>query len=96
VHDKRRVVVQIFVQRNTQNFHCTFLTELYEWIDKLVDDQGRWRLDGPIVLTLELVRRLEASEDKIVHVVDHWLDRVIGGFVIEFAVDTSVSYSEVE
>jgi hypothetical protein len=39
---------------------------------------------------------LKASEDKIAHVVDHWLDRIIGGFVTEFTVDTSVSYSEVE
>jgi len=43
-----------------------------------------------------MVRRLEAVEDKIVRVVDHWLDRIIGGFITEFVVDTSVSYSEVE
>ena len=77
-------------------FLCSFLIELYKWIAKLVDDQGKWRLDGPIVWTLELVRRLEASEDKIVCVVDHWLDCVIRGFVTKFAVDTSVSYIEVE
>lgn len=40
--------------------------------------------------------RLEASEDKIASVVDHWLNQIIGGFTIEFAVDTSVSYSEEE
>ena len=42
------------------------------------------------------MRRLEASEDNIACTVDHWLDRIIGGFIIEFAVDTSVSYSEAE
>lgn len=42
------------------------------------------------------MRRLEASEDKIAHAVDHWLDRFIGGFVIEIAVDTSVSYIKAE
>ena len=52
------------------------------------------KLDGPIVWTLELVCRLEASEDHIAATVDHWLDRIIGGFITEFAVDTSVSYSE--
>jgi len=77
-------------------FFCTFLIELYKWIAKLADDQGRWMLDGPIVWTLELVWRLEASEDKIVCVVDHRLDQVIGGFVIEFAVETSVNYNEAE
>jgi len=48
------------------------------------------------VWTPELVRRLEASEDKIARAIDHWLDQIIGGFIIEFAVDTLVSYSEAE
>ena len=48
-----------------------FPTELYEWITKLVDSQGRWKLDNPIVWTPELVHKLEASEDKIAHIVDH-------------------------
>ena len=63
---------------------------------KLADSQGRWKLDNPIVWTPELVHRLEALEDNIMCVVDHWLDQIIGGFVTEFAVDTSVSYGEVE
>ena len=79
-----------------ENFFCTFSIELYELITKLADDQGRWRLDDPIKWTLELVRRLEASKDKITCVVNHWLNRIIGGFVTEFTVDTLVSYSEAE
>ena len=55
-----------------------------------------WKFDGPIVWTPELVRWLEASEDKIAHAVDHWLDHVIGGFVTEFTVDTLIKYSEAE
>ena len=55
-----------------------------------------WKLYGPIVWTLELVRRLEASGDKITRVVDHWLNRIIGGFVTEFVVNTSISYNEAE
>jgi len=55
-------------------FFYTFPIELYEWIAKLTDDQGRWRLDGPILWTPELVWRLEAYEDKIAHTVNHWLD----------------------
>jgi len=42
------------------------------------------------------VRSLEASEDKIARIVDHWLDRIIGGFITDFTIDTLVSYSEVE
>lgn len=29
-------------------------------------------------------------------IVDHWIDRIIGGFVTEFVVDTSVSYNKEE
>ena len=56
--------------------------------------QLRCRLDRPIVWTLELVCRIETSEDKIAHVVDHWLDQIIGGFITKFAVNTLVSYCE--
>jgi len=51
-------------------FFFTFPIELYEWITKLADGQGRQRLDGLIVWTLELVLRLEAYEDKIAHTID--------------------------
>ena len=77
-------------------FFASFPTNLYEWITKLANSQGSYKLDRPIVWTPELVHKLEASEDKIVHTVDHWLDRIIGGFITKFAVDTSVSYSEAE
>lgn len=63
---------------------------------KLVDNEARWKLDSPIVWTLELVQRLEALKDKITYVVNHWLDHFIGGFVTKFTVDTLVIYSEVE
>jgi len=63
------------------DIHEIFLTffpiELYEWIVKLADSQGRWKLDNPIVWTLELVLRLEASKDKITHIIDHWLNQII-------------------
>lgn len=46
--------------------------------------------------TQKLVLILEASEDKIACAIDHWLNWIIGGFITEFAVDTSASYSEAE
>ena len=36
-------------------FFASFPTELYVWITKLVDSQGRWKLDSPIMWTPELV-----------------------------------------
>jgi len=73
-------------------FLCSFPVDLYEWITKLTNSQGRWRLNGLIVWTPKLVQRLEASKDKITNIVDHWLDRIIG-FVTNFAVNTLVKYN---
>ena len=75
-------------------FFCIFPIEVYEWLAKLTDSQGRWKLNSLIVWNPELVRQVETFENKIVRVVDHWLDRIIGGFVTKFVVDTSVSYIE--
>lgn len=52
-------------------FFASFPTELYEWIVKLTDSQGRCKLDKPIVRTPELVRRVEELEDKITRTVNH-------------------------
>ena len=73
---------------------ASFPSELYKWMAKLADSQGRCRLDKPIMWTPELVHKLEASEDKIERAVYHWLDRIIGGFITEFVVDMTISYSE--
>jgi len=77
-------------------FFASFSTELYEWVTMLADSQRRCKLDRPIVWTPELVLRLEALEDKITCAIDHWLNQIIGGFITEFIVDTSVSYSKSE
>ena len=58
-------------------FFASFPFELYEWIVKLTDRQGRCRLDKSIVWTPKFLHRLEASEDKIACTVDHWLNRII-------------------
>ena len=52
-------------------FFESFPTELFEWIAKLVDSQGRCKIDKLIVWTPELVRRFQASEDKIACAIDH-------------------------
>ena len=62
----------------------------------LADNQGRYKLNQPIVSTPDLVHRLVASEDKIMRAVDHWFDRIIGWFITEFAIDTTMRYNEAE
>ena len=51
-----------------------------------------WKLDNSIVWILELVRHLEASENKIAKVVGYWIDKILGRFITEFTSNTSVSY----
>lgn len=67
-------------------FFVNFSLELYEWIVRLPNSLGRCKLNQ------QFVRRLEAYEDKIVRAVDHWLDRIIRGFITEFTIDTTVRY----
>ena len=64
--------LQIFFYIDETDVFLYFIPkELYEWLTKLSNSQGMWRLEGPIVWTLELVRCLEPSERNIVWVVDH-------------------------
>jgi hypothetical protein len=39
------------------------------------------------------IEKLQQVNNKFTHVVDFWLDSVVAGFIIEFAVDTMKSYS---
>jgi len=72
-------------------FFASFSLGLYEWITRLANSTGRCKLDQPIVWTLQLVHRLEASKDKTVWALDHWLDQIIGWFITEFTIDITVS-----
>jgi len=95
VSEKRWLDRYVYIEIH-KIFFASFPFELYEWIARLADSQGMYKLDQSIVWTPELVRKLEASEDKIARAMDHWLNWIIGGFITEFAVDTTVSYNEAE
>jgi len=77
-------------------FFSTFPCELHEWLTKLANSEPTWKDDDPIVLTPELVKRLEEFDYKVARVVDYWIDSILGSFITEFAINTSVSYSEAE
>ena len=79
-----------------ETFFCFFLCELNQWLSKLVDSQGTWKLDNPIVWTLELVRHLDNSGNKITRVVDYWINTILDGFITKFVLDKFVSYSKAE
>ena len=45
----------------------------------------------PIEWTSQNIVQLERVNNKFMHVVDFWLENIIVGFIIEFAVDTTNS-----
>ena len=77
-------------------FFVTFANELEEWLARLVDFQACWKDKWVTQWTLELIQQLERTDNTITRMVDHWVDSVLGGFLMEFAVDQFMSYSEVE
>lgn len=52
-----------------------------------------WKLDGHIMWTLELVKHLKASENNIAWDFNHWIDRILGGFITDFMINSSANYS---
>lgn len=46
--------------------------------------------------TPDLIERLKKIGNEIVIDVDYWIDNILGGFITEFPIETSLSYSEAE
>ena len=77
-------------------FFVTFAIELQEWLARLVEFQKCLKDERVTQWTPKLLEQLEQTDNTITHMVDHWVDSVLGGFVIEFAIDQFLSYSEAE
>jgi hypothetical protein len=43
-----------------------------------------------------LIRQLNTVSNKVSHTVDFWLNSVLGGYITEFAIDCTQSYSVTE
>ena len=52
--------------------------------------------DRPMEWTLEVIQRLERTNNSISRAVDFWLNSLLKVFVTEFAVDALKSYNETE
>jgi hypothetical protein len=46
--------------------------------------------------TPELIQEVNIVSNKISHTVDFWLDSIVGGYITEFVIDCTQSYSIVE
>lgn len=52
--------------------------------------------DEPTAWSPQLIQRLKNTNNSISRVVDLLIDSILGGFIIEFAMDTTVYYNEPE
>lgn len=68
--------------------------ELYEWISRLIERKDCFKGDEPEEWTPQLILQLNNTDNTISRVVDFQIDSILGEFIIEFAVDLSVSYNE--
>jgi hypothetical protein len=76
-------------------FFCYFPDLLQEWILRLKDTHpNNWI--SPVVWTAENIMWLERVNKKFTRAVDFWLDNITAGFITEFSVDTTKSYTAAE
>jgi hypothetical protein len=69
---------------------------LTEWLGRLVENVGRYKVEAPRNWTPELIRQLNTVSNKVSHAVDFWLSSILGGYVTEFVVDCTQYYSVME
>ena len=77
-------------------FFTTFPSELHAWLSRLAENKTSTRSDRPTEWTLEAIHRLKRTDYSISRAVDFYLNSLLEGFVIEFAVDTLKAYNEAE
>jgi hypothetical protein len=61
-----------------------------------VENVGRYRAKDLRNRTLELIRQLNTISNNVSLVVDFWLNNILGGYITEFVVDCTESYSFAE
>lgn len=69
---------------------------LIEWLVRLCEDNPMWRIDGPREWTPELVQHLKEISNPIYRAVDFWLDIILIGYITEFSIYYTKSYSAVK
>jgi hypothetical protein len=69
---------------------------LIEWLGRLVENVGRYRVEALRNWTPEQIRQFNMVSNKVPLAVDLWLNNILGGYIIEFSVDCTQSYSVVE
>ena len=69
---------------------------LHEWLSILATRQTNFQRRQTVEWSDQLVRKISSVSNPISRVVDFWVNNIFQGYIIEFAVDTITSSSEVE
>jgi hypothetical protein len=77
-------------------FFGEFLIILTEWLERIMENVGRYRAEALRNWTLELIRQLNTISNKVFHEVEFWLNSVLGGYIIVFSIDCTQYYSVTE
>jgi len=77
-------------------FFASLASKLHECLSKLVANDPSLKHDDPTMWTLELIKRLKETENKVARGIDYWIDSILGYFITKFVIDTSISYGEDE
>jgi hypothetical protein len=77
-------------------FFGEFPIILTEWLERLVEKEGRYRAASPRNWTHKLVRKMNYVSNPTTPAVDFWLDNILRGYIRKFAVDCIQLYNVVE
>jgi len=71
---------------------CDFLHVFQEWLLRSKDNHPTNRIRQLEWNPMDIMQ-LEQVNNKFTRAVDFWIDNIVAGFITEFAVDTTKSYS---
>lgn len=74
-------------------FFCELPIILSKWLLRLCGNNEMRRIDGLREWTPELIQQLKEVSNPISRVVDFWVDRILRGYITEFAIDYTKSYN---
>ena len=77
-------------------FFAEFPILLHEWLSRLATKQTNLQRRETMEWNDQLVREVTSVSNTISRAVDFWDNSILQGYIIELAVDTITSYSEVE
>jgi len=77
-------------------FFREFPIILTEWLERLVENVGRYRDESMRNWTPELIKQLNIVINKVSRMVDLWLNSILGGYITDFRIYCTQSYIFIE